>query len=193
MNDLNTETLMKKAIGNVTRERYHQNEKHPNSADLSPEKWLAVLAEEIGEASEHINDGTTMTDFDNYFNEVVQVAAVALRWVENEIWRLQQYHDAEAKKQYPFEYEIEVTSTDAFYKLTKWLVAQPGYVNNMYYFTETDKFIWNLSGEKSYVLTAGNQDWSYDITLNSSMKLSDEFLNNIFEAGSHCIVTWIVE
>jgi len=58
-------------------ERKRQNKLHPNFGKTDSEK-LMILVEEVGEVAKAIQEG----DVDNLKEELVQVAAVAQRWLE---------------------------------------------------------------------------------------------------------------
>lgn len=68
----------------IDAERLHQEDKHgydkscANPA-VTPDRKLAILAEEFGEVAMALND----TDFNNLRDELVQVAAVAVAWLES--------------------------------------------------------------------------------------------------------------
>ncbi len=62
------------ALDEVWVERERQDALHPYS--VSDEVMLAVLVEEVGEVAKAMTDGTGLRD------EIVQVAAVAVKWVE---------------------------------------------------------------------------------------------------------------
>lgn len=63
----------------IQAERRRQDEKF-GVQDHSPEKWLAILVEEVGEVAQAILQGTV----EDYREEVVQVAAVAVAILEAE-------------------------------------------------------------------------------------------------------------
>jgi len=62
------------ALDEVWVERERQDALHPY--DVSDEVMLAVLVEEVGEVAKAITEGAGLRD------EVVQVAAVAIKWLE---------------------------------------------------------------------------------------------------------------
>jgi len=62
-------------LGAILEERQRQGEQnHPD------ETWCRIALEELGEAAKEINDHTPRR---RLYEEVVQVAAVALSWAEN--------------------------------------------------------------------------------------------------------------
>jgi NTP pyrophosphatase (non-canonical NTP hydrolase) len=64
-------------LDEVAAERRRQNDKW-GEQNHSPERWLTILAEEVGEAAySYLED-----DRDNYRTEMVQVAAVAVAAIE---------------------------------------------------------------------------------------------------------------
>lgn len=62
----------------INAERERQDRKWGEQADHSPEKWLAILTEEVGETAEAILEHNRP----NMIEELIQVAAVAVRWLE---------------------------------------------------------------------------------------------------------------
>lgn len=65
----------------IFNERSFQNEKFREGSDIwddSDLTKLSVLTEEVGEVAKAINDG----DLQNLREELVQVAAVAIAWLE---------------------------------------------------------------------------------------------------------------
>ena len=69
----------------IALERKHQDEKHPKD-DHSDEVWLTILMEEVGELASEMHD----VRFHNkptvdLLNELIQVAAVAQRWLEQKM------------------------------------------------------------------------------------------------------------
>jgi len=65
-------------IGMVVDERKRQDDKW-GEQNHNPERWLAILGEEVGEACKAVLEG----DAEGYRKELVQVAAVAVAAVEN--------------------------------------------------------------------------------------------------------------
>ena len=61
----------------IKAERKRQNKLHPNFAKSEPER-IAILLEEVGEVAKAYNDG----DVENYKTELIQVAAVCVRMIE---------------------------------------------------------------------------------------------------------------
>ncbi len=71
-------------LASVMHERLQQDEKWgvQNHSDLA---WLAVLAEEFGEAAQVVVESSVPPDArpsPNLERELVQVAAVAIAWIE---------------------------------------------------------------------------------------------------------------
>ena len=62
----------------IAKERKRQDDKWGADRDLNDGMWLAILVEEVGEASEAI-----LKDLPTLKDEVIQVAAVAIAWLEN--------------------------------------------------------------------------------------------------------------
>lgn len=65
------------AIELVRGERIRQDAKWGSNRRLPDERWLTILTEEVGEAAKALLDGEA-----NGLSEVVQIAAVALAWIE---------------------------------------------------------------------------------------------------------------
>lgn len=68
-------------IRSILLERDRQDELHPGDTpadDIDPFRKLAYLVEEVGEASEALQE----RDDDGLAEELVQVAAVAVAWLE---------------------------------------------------------------------------------------------------------------
>lgn len=68
----------------IQHERVHQEKKHGYDKSCAnphvhPDRKLTILAEEFGEVAMALND----TDFNNLRDELVQVAAVAVAWLES--------------------------------------------------------------------------------------------------------------
>ena len=63
----------------VMKERKRQDQLFGERNDYTPDRWLVILSEELGEVSKSILDN----DLDNYRVELVQVAAVAVAALEN--------------------------------------------------------------------------------------------------------------
>lgn len=62
----------------IDAERARQDEKWGVDRHLNPLLWLAILAEEFGEVAKD-----TLENCPNLREELVQVAAVAVAWVED--------------------------------------------------------------------------------------------------------------
>ena len=65
-------------VGEIARERARQDDKWGPERSLSPFFWLAILTEEVGEAAKAALD----SDRQGLREEVIQVAAVAVAWLE---------------------------------------------------------------------------------------------------------------
>ena len=63
------------ALNAILKERKRQDIIHPKSEDYD---YFAVLIEEVGEVARAIQN----EDYENLQEELVQVAAVAIRWLE---------------------------------------------------------------------------------------------------------------
>ena len=74
---MNTGQVLEK----VKDERKRQDRKWGQS-NHSPLQWIAILAEEQGEVARAIIDGRT-PDYENYEEELIQVAAVCVAAVES--------------------------------------------------------------------------------------------------------------
>lgn len=62
-------------IGGILSERLRQDHLHP---DFPEDKRLAILMEEVGEVATAIQNG----DIENLKEELIQVASVCVRWLE---------------------------------------------------------------------------------------------------------------
>jgi NTP pyrophosphatase (non-canonical NTP hydrolase) len=63
-------------VRRILEERKRQDEIHINN---DVDEYLAIMVEEVGEVSRAI----LINDRDNLIEELVQVAAVAIRWMES--------------------------------------------------------------------------------------------------------------
>lgn len=79
-----------KAVNLINAERQRQETKFGNQDDNSPQRWLQILMEEVGEwcdadlqAVELAKHDTPEEAFRAAFEELVQIAAVAQSWVES--------------------------------------------------------------------------------------------------------------
>jgi NTP pyrophosphatase (non-canonical NTP hydrolase) len=75
------------ALLDVGIERARQDEKWGSQSGNHDFEWMSILAEEIGEAAQATNEanfksGSTPGDFTQLRAELVQVAAVAVAWIE---------------------------------------------------------------------------------------------------------------
>jgi NTP pyrophosphatase (non-canonical NTP hydrolase) len=79
----------KKIIAAIATERTRQDAKwgEQNHSDC---RWLAILMEEVGEASKAILEGTTS----EFREELVQCAAVLVSWLECDYRREEKYKTA---------------------------------------------------------------------------------------------------
>jgi len=64
----------------ILEETERQDAKWGSQRDLSRVDWMPILTEEVGEVAKSINDNETIDDLRN---ELVQVAAVCLQWIDN--------------------------------------------------------------------------------------------------------------
>lgn len=71
------------ALEAVFAERDRQDIKWGVSRNLHPQLWMPVVAEELGEANKAILKG----DPENYLEELVHTAAVALAAVQDFLWQ----------------------------------------------------------------------------------------------------------
>lgn len=84
---------MAEAVTAAVRERVRQDRKWGTDFPGRPHThWLAILAEEVGEAAKavcklEVPDGEGGVDIDDLETEVIQIAAVALSWLEHGDWR----------------------------------------------------------------------------------------------------------
>lgn len=77
----------------IDEERQRQIVKWGDDRCLDPFVWVAVLAEEIGEASEAVLKAESQKDLED---EIVQIAAVAVAWLEDlSKYPLEGYSDRE--------------------------------------------------------------------------------------------------
>ena len=75
----------------IMMERIKQDVKWGENRDLKPERWLAILVEEVGEAADCINElypcgepkYSNEAIMDNLEYEIIQVAATCVAWLEN--------------------------------------------------------------------------------------------------------------
>lgn len=80
-------SLLEEVLEDVRQERAYQDERWPiqSEGDVSPEKWLAIITEEVGEFATEVNDQTFQDGFylDNMRHELIQIAASAIRACQN--------------------------------------------------------------------------------------------------------------
>lgn len=74
----NETTSLHEVFSLITEERNNQDIKHPNN-DHSPEYWLAILVEEVGEAAKEIVERQSILKLRA---ELVQVATTAVRMLQ---------------------------------------------------------------------------------------------------------------
>lgn len=68
----------------IAKERKRQNSKWGFPQCLTPGEWAGVLAEEVGELSQELNNfGTSGEHTDNLVVEAIQVAAVAVSIIQH--------------------------------------------------------------------------------------------------------------
>jgi len=67
----------------VRKERERQDRKWGVSRNLHPQLWLPVVMEEVGEVAQAVLKG----DRDNYREELVHIAAVALAAIQDFDWQ----------------------------------------------------------------------------------------------------------
>lgn len=63
----------------IRGERRFQDQRH-HTKENSDAVWLAVLVEEVGEVAKAMHEGASRSDL---IDELVQVAAVAIAWLED--------------------------------------------------------------------------------------------------------------
>lgn len=68
---------MNEVIEDVFNERKRQDQKW-GEQNHHPYKWMSILSEEVGEASEAV----LQSNLSNFYNEIVQVAAVSISILE---------------------------------------------------------------------------------------------------------------
>lgn len=82
--DTKTKIRMKAVLGEVENERIRQNKKW-GLQNHNPVEWIAILAEEVGEAAKEAVDMhlENINRVKQYRKEVIQAAAVAVQMVES--------------------------------------------------------------------------------------------------------------
>lgn len=77
---MNQEDMRKVIYGWIDVERARQDRKwgEARGRGLTNEYWLTILTEEVGEAAKDVLDDAK----DNLVGELIQVAAVAVAWLE---------------------------------------------------------------------------------------------------------------
>jgi NTP pyrophosphatase (non-canonical NTP hydrolase) len=68
---------MNKVINKIIAERKRQDEKWGSDRMLADYEWLTILVEEVGEVAKAMLEGSPTVN-----EELVQVAAVAVAWLE---------------------------------------------------------------------------------------------------------------
>lgn len=76
---LNQDSIMRLVLDDIVTERHLQDIKWGAPCLTNPDRWNTILVEEVGEVSNAINE----KDWDNLKKELVQVAAVAVAWLES--------------------------------------------------------------------------------------------------------------
>lgn len=80
--------IQARAIASVLAERIRQDQRWGADRVLPRDRWLALLAEEFGESATEVNDFNDANDLaitrsiEKLRSELIQVAAVAIAWVE---------------------------------------------------------------------------------------------------------------
>ncbi len=75
----NCNTNLENVVNEITLERARQDKLFGSQLELEPDKLFIILSEEVGEVARAINDGNfSSSPKDNYREELVQVAAVAV-------------------------------------------------------------------------------------------------------------------
>jgi NTP pyrophosphatase (non-canonical NTP hydrolase) len=88
MKKLYTDQIVKTmnvVMDDVVAERWRQVETYGHQTEKTNSDWLAILVEEVGEAAQALQKGSASakeTDAGNLYEEVVQAAAVCLKWAE---------------------------------------------------------------------------------------------------------------
>lgn len=81
MSKLKVPTRQERVLELIRIERKYQDEKWgkiEGRLNISNERWMTILAEEVGEVARQVQDG----DANELLTELVQVAAVATVWME---------------------------------------------------------------------------------------------------------------
>ena len=75
--------LQQLVLNDILNERTRQDEKWGADRTQHPAIWHTILSEEVGEVAQEVLD-TTFEDAatDNLYEELIQVAAVAVAWAE---------------------------------------------------------------------------------------------------------------
>lgn len=77
-------TRQEKIIEKIRIERRRQDLKWGEDRDLSDDKWMVILIEEVGEVAKGILECVHPCSMDS---EIIQVAAVAIAWLESRAQR----------------------------------------------------------------------------------------------------------
>lgn len=72
------ERVQAQILEDIVLERLRQDKKFGERNDYTPERWLVVLMEEVGEVSNAVLEH----DLEAYYHEFIQVAAVAVAALE---------------------------------------------------------------------------------------------------------------
>jgi NTP pyrophosphatase (non-canonical NTP hydrolase) len=86
-------------LEDIIMERKRQQEFYPNQS-RSPAEWLAILMGEVGEVADEVTKMTVYDQarsIDKYWEEMVQVAAVAVGALESMYFR-QRTHEERSKR-----------------------------------------------------------------------------------------------
>ena len=70
--------IQRQIVSDIIKERTRQDLKHGERNNWSPERWLVILTEEVGEVSHAVLE----RDLENYYEELTHVAAVAVAALE---------------------------------------------------------------------------------------------------------------
>lgn len=85
------------ALIRIRTERRSQDSKWGSQRRLPDDTWLRILMEEVGEVAEVLNDGEGLERLDE---ELSQVAAVAVAWIEAVIVRVADIHRAARRRMF---------------------------------------------------------------------------------------------
>lgn len=77
--DMNTAQRRMLIFNEISSERYRQDQKHPAPSGFAVDLRMEILVEEVGEVAKAKFEG----DFIEMRKELLEVAAVCVRWVES--------------------------------------------------------------------------------------------------------------